>query len=69
MNYKKQMTEPIYEIVFTKKNGEDRKIKCTVEPDYHEHISGKKEYVVVYDLEKQDYRTVNTNTIKSFKLV
>lgn len=69
MNYKNQMIEPTYQITYTKKNGETRTIKCKVEPDYCEHISGKKEYVVVYDLEKQDYRTVNTNTIKSFNLV
>ena len=67
--FKKQMTNREFEITFTKKNGEDRKIKCTVDPNYCEHISGKDEYVVVFDTEEQDYRTVNTSTIKEFKLV
>lgn len=69
MDYKNRLTDPVYQIIFTKKNGEDRVIKCKVEPDYCEHISGKEEYVVVFDMEECDYRTVNTNTIKSFNLI
>ena len=67
--FKDTMIEPVYQITYIKKNGETRKIKCKVEPDYCDHLSGKEEYVVVFDLEKEDYRTVNTNTIKSFKLI
>jgi len=69
MNYKAKMTDPTYRIVYTKKNGEIREIECKVENDYCEHISGKKEYVVVYDVVNEGYRTVNTDTIKSFELV
>jgi hypothetical protein len=69
MNYKTQMTDPTYKILFTKKNGEDRLIECTIDKNYCEHVSGKEEYVVVYDLKEQDYRTVNTNTIKVFEMV
>ena len=67
MSYKEQMTNPVFKILYTKKNGEDRLINCTIEQDYCEHISGKEEYVVVFDLDKQDYRTVNTDTIKVFE--
>jgi hypothetical protein len=69
MNYKTQMTDPTYKILFTKKNGEDRLIECTIDKNYCEHISGKEEYVVVYDLKEQDYRTVNTDTIKVFEMI
>jgi len=67
MSYKEQMTNPVFKILYTKKNGEDRLINCTIEQDYCEHISGKEEYVVVFDIDKQDYRTVNTDTIKVFE--
>jgi len=68
-NYKTQMTAPTYKIVYTKKNGDVRVMKCRVESDYCEHISGKPEYVVVYDLVNEGYRTVNTDTIKLFELM
>jgi hypothetical protein len=44
-------------------------IECTIEKDYCEHTSGKEEYVVVYDVKEQDYRTVNTDTIKVFERI
>jgi len=69
MNYKTQMTDPTYKILFTKKNGVDRLIECTIDKNYCDHISGKEEYVVVYDLKEQDYRTVNTDTIKVFEMI
>lgn len=69
MNYKTKMTDPTYKIVYTKKNGDTRIMECRVESDYCEHISGKKEYIVVYDLVNKGYRTVNTDTIKSFELI
>ena len=69
MNYKTQMTDSTYKILFTKKNGEDRLIECTIDKNYCEHVSGKEEYVVVYDLKEQDYRTVNTDTIKVFEMI
>jgi hypothetical protein len=67
--FKKQMTRKEFEISFTKKDGSDRQIRCTIDPNYCEHLSGKDEYVVVFDLDEQDYRTVNTNTIKEFKMI
>jgi hypothetical protein len=69
MNYKSKLTDPTYRITFTKKNGQERTIKCKVEPDYHFHSSNYPELVVVQDLEKGGYRTVNTDTISSFELI
>jgi hypothetical protein len=63
------MTDPTYKILFTKKIGVDRLIDCTIDKNYCDHISGKEEYVVVYDLKEQDNRTVNTDTIKVFERI
>lgn len=69
MNYKSKLTDPVYRITFVKKNGKKRTIKCKVEPNYHTHTSLKEELVVVKDLVKGGYRTVNTNSILSFDLI
>ncbi len=67
-NFKSAMLEPTYRIVFKKKNGEERFIKCQVDKDYCTPRSGKPEHIVVFDLIKCDWRTVNTDTIISFEL-
>lgn len=67
-NYKAALLEPTYRIVFKKKNGEERYIRCQVDKDYCTHRSGKPEYIVVFDLNKCAWRTVNTDTIISFEL-
>jgi hypothetical protein len=72
MNYKETMLENFgatFQITYTKKDGTERSIKCKTEKNYTEHVSGKQEYVVVFDIEEQDYRVVNTNTIKSFSTI
>lgn len=69
MNYKGALLDPIYLITYHKKNGEERVMRCQVDKDYCEHTSGKKEFVVVFDIEKQDWRTVNTDTITSFQVI
>lgn len=72
MNYKETMLQNFgttFQITYTKKDGTERSIKCQTEKNYTDHVSGKKEYVVVFDIEEQDYRVVNTNTIKSFKAI
>jgi len=72
MNYKETMLEnygTTFQITYTKKDGTERSIKCQTEKGYTEHTSGKNEYVVVFDIEEQDYRVVNTNTIKSFTTI
>jgi hypothetical protein len=68
-DFKSAMIEPTYRIVFKKKNGQEHYIRCQVDKDYCTHRSGKSEYIVVFDLNKCDWRTVNTDTIISFELV
>ncbi len=72
MNYKETMLENFgtkFQITYIKKDGTERTIKCKTEKGHTEHNSGKNEYVVVFDIEEQDYRVVNTNTIKSFQTI
>ena len=72
MNYKETMLENFgttFQITYTKKDGTERSIKCQTEKNYTDHNSGTEEYVVVSDIEEQDYRVVNTNTIKSFQTI
>ena len=72
MNYKDQILESNgseFQVVYTKKDGTDRTLKGHIDYGYTDHSSGKKEYVVVFDTTEQDYRVVNTNTIKSFQFI
>ena len=72
MNYKTQILKTNgneFQVTYTKKDGTERTLTGNIEDGYTEHISGKKEYVVVFDSNEQDYRVVNTNTIKSFQMI
>jgi len=72
MNYKTQMLETKgneFQVTFTKKDGSERVMSGKIEEGYTEHSSGNENYVVMFDNENQDYRSVNVNTIKSFKMI
>ncbi len=72
MNYKTQILKTNgneFQVTYTKKDGTERTLTGHIEDGYTEHISGKKEYVVVFDSNEQDYRVVNTSTIKSFHMI
>jgi len=72
MNYKTQILNTNgneFQVTYTKKDGTERTLTGHIEDGYTEHISGKKEYVVVFDSNEQDYRVVNTSTIKSFHMI
>ena len=58
-----------FQVVYTKKDGTERTLNGYIEDGYTEHISGKDEYVVVFDTNEQEYRVVNTKTVKSFQLI
>jgi len=61
-----------FSLVFVKKNGELRKMKCRT--GVKKHLKGGKNLnpnigdsqAVVYDVEKLGYRTINLNTIVEF---
>lgn len=72
MNYKAQILESDgseFQVTYTKKDGTQRTLQGHIEYGYTDHNSSKKEYVVVFDTEEQDYRVVNTNTITEFKFI
>jgi hypothetical protein len=69
MNYKNQMTPGTnFKVTFTKSNGEDRTIIGSVN-ESGKHNSGKSNLVTVVEHGTNDYKTINTSTIKSFQLI
>jgi hypothetical protein len=72
MNYKNQILKTNgseFQVTYTKKDGTTRSLTGHIEDGYTQHASGKDEYVVVFDSNEQDYRTVNTNTVTSFQMI
>lgn len=65
----------IFSAEFIKKNGEHRKIVCRLE--VKKHLKGgdltynpsEKNYLVVYDMQKKQYRTINFNTLLNIKFL
>lgn len=64
------------EVVFTKVNGEERTMRCTLMPsafkDY-EFVSSQKKYhsdvCSVWDLDEKDWRAFRFESIKKFSLI
>ena len=72
MNYKTQILNTNgseFQVTYTKKDGTARTLTGHIEDGYTQHVSGKDEYVVVFDSNEQDYRTVNTNTVTSIQMI
>ena len=72
MNYKTQILNTNgseFQVTYTKKDGTTRSLTGHIEDGYTQHASGKDEYVVVFDSNEQDYRTVNTNTVTSIQMI
>ena len=69
MNYKTQMTPGTkFQVTFTKANGEDRMIVGSVN-ESGKHNSGKSNLVTVVEHGTNEYKTINTSTIKSCQLI
>jgi hypothetical protein len=64
----------IFSVVFEKKDGTLREMVCRL--GVKKHLKGgelkykpeDKNYLVVFDMAAQDYRTINVNTLRKFKL-
>jgi hypothetical protein len=62
----------IFAVEFTKKDGSLRKMVCRL--GVKKHLRGGElsynpedfNYLVVFDLQSEEYRTINVNTLKSF---
>ena len=63
----------IFSAIFTKKDGSERKMLCKLGVTKHLKGGVKKydtealNYLTVYSLDKQAYRTLNLNTLKQIK--
>lgn len=63
----------IFSVVFVKKDGTERKMRAMLGVKVHlkggelTYDAGEKNYLIVWDLDKKAYRTVNFNTLKSIK--
>jgi len=70
---KKLVGNKIFSAIFTKKDGTERKMICRL--GVKKHLKGGKKsydddafnYLTVYSLDKQGYRTINVNTLKQIK--
>lgn len=64
----------IFSVIFTKKDGSSRKMRARMGVTKHHVHEGRPSttahipnYLTVFDLDKEAYRTVNVNTITDFK--
>jgi len=63
----------IFSVVFTKKNGDLREMTCRL--GVTRHLKGGElgydaeamNYLTVFDMQVQEYRTINVNTLKQIK--
>ena len=63
----------IFSVVFTKKDGSEREMVCRL--GVKKYLTGgelgydaaAKNYLIVFDMEAGDYRTLNVNTLKRIK--
>lgn len=63
----------IFSVSFTKKDGSIREMTCRLGVKKHlkggelAYIPDDLNYIVVFDMIKEDYRTINVNTLKRIK--
>jgi hypothetical protein len=70
--FKELVGNKIFSVEFTKKDGSLRKMVCRL--GVKKHLRGGElsynpedfNYLVVFDLQSEEYRTINVNTLKSF---
>jgi hypothetical protein len=70
--FKNLVKSNIFSVVFTKKDGSERKMVARF--GVTKHLKGGSlkyspedfNYAIVFDMQKHEYRTINVNTIKSF---
>jgi len=73
------LRESVLQILFVKKDGTERQIKCTLQPDViegkfsttppNENASAQSRAVAVYDLEKDAWRSIIVENIISYSFV
>lgn len=75
-NYKELIQETngkIFKVIFTKKDNTEREligrlgVKKFLKGGKLKHDPSQLNHIVVFDIQKMDYRTVNLNTVQYFK--
>lgn len=70
---KELLGSKIFSVVFTKKDGSLREMVCRLGVTKHlkggvkKYDSDALNYLTVFDMQKQEYRTINVNTLKQIK--
>lgn len=73
---KAKLTEGIFKVVFTKVDGSERTMLCTLKPDLLPEVQTSKSEekrtealsaLRVFDLEKKDWRAFRVDAVKSFE--
>jgi hypothetical protein len=71
---KLMVANKIFSVVFTKKDGSEREMVCRLGVKKHLKGGEKKydtdalNYLTVYDMQAEGYRTINVNTLKRIKV-
>ena len=68
------LNEYVVEVTFTKKDGTERVMNCTLQEDYLPETTGvgraaSLDAVSVYDVDKEDWRSFRWDSIKAVKVV
>lgn len=67
------LEESIVEVTFTKKDGTERVMNCTLQEDYSPETTGvgrsaSFDAVSVYDVDKEDWRSFRWDSVKAVKI-
>jgi hypothetical protein len=70
----KLLSEYVIEVTFTKKDGTERVMNCTLQEDYLPETTGAGraasfDAVSVYDVDKEDWRSFRWDSIKAVKVI
>ena len=74
LNLLKDNKNLIFSVVFLKKNGELRPMTCKLGVKKHlkggrlKYNPGERNNLIVFDMQKEDYRTINLDTLMSINM-
>ena len=74
LNLLKDNENLIFSVVFLKKNGELRRMTCMLGVKKHlkggtlSYNPGERNNLIVFDMQKEDYRTINLDTLMSISM-
>ena len=70
---KKALAKGVCTVVFTKLNGEERKMHCTTNVEFmpeekrpRSAVNGREDVIAVFDVTKAEWRSFRTDSVKEF---